>query len=140
MGEGALERNFLPNKTYIDRYCWDGLRLELLFPSCWNGVERDTVNHKSHVAYPSLLQEGECPAGFSHRLPALYYETVWNTTNFRNETGRFVLSNGDSTGILIFVYTNVRLSCWQAIAIMAISRMDGLFLLYNEPLTIAKIL
>jgi hypothetical protein len=30
----------------------DRLRLDLVFPSCWNGVDLDSEDHKSHMAYP----------------------------------------------------------------------------------------
>ena len=30
----------------------DRLRLDIFFPSCWNGVDLDSADHKSHVAYP----------------------------------------------------------------------------------------
>ncbi|KAF2818101.1 hypothetical protein CC86DRAFT_238970, partial [Ophiobolus disseminans] len=96
--EGALERHHLPHKSIIDSKCTDGLRLELMFPSCWDGTSVATHDHKSHVAYPHLVREGKCPDGFESRLPALYYETVWNTAAFRDIDGHFLLSNGDHRG------------------------------------------
>ena len=30
----------------------DRLRLDIFFPSCWNGVDLDSDDHKSHMAYP----------------------------------------------------------------------------------------
>ncbi|KAF2008331.1 hypothetical protein BU24DRAFT_360606 [Aaosphaeria arxii CBS 175.79] len=94
--EGALERHTLPDKAFIDE-CPDGLRLELMFPSCWDG-RVDSFNHKEHLKYPDLLMEGECPDGFMLRVPSLYYETIWDTARFRTSKGRFLLSNGDETG------------------------------------------
>jgi hypothetical protein len=96
--EGALERHVLPNKSYIDLACADGLRLELMFPSCWDGISLDSSNHKSHVAYPDPVMEGICPESYRFRIPSLYYETIWNTSVFRNLRGQFLLSNGDYTG------------------------------------------
>ena len=32
------------------------------FPSCWNGVDTDSENHRSHLAFPSAAT-GECPKG-----------------------------------------------------------------------------
>lgn len=32
--------------------CPNGLRGEIRFPSCWNGVDLDSADHSSHVAYP----------------------------------------------------------------------------------------
>lgn len=44
--------------------CADDLRLELFFPSCWNGKDLDTRDHKSHMAYSSLVTDGGCPTAF----------------------------------------------------------------------------
>lgn len=96
--EGALERHFLPNKSFIDAECKDGVRLELMFPSCWDGKRIDSADHKSHMSYPDLVMEGTCPATYQSRLPALYYETIWNTSVYMGVDGEFLLSNGDQTG------------------------------------------
>ena len=96
--EGSLFRHFLPDKAYLDAHCPDGVRFELMFPSCWNGVDVDSHDHKSHVEYPSEVMTGDCHAGFETRLISLFYETIWNTYQFNGVAGRFVLSNGDLTG------------------------------------------
>lgn len=48
----------------------DRLRLDIFFPSCWNGVDLDSSDHKSHLAYP-VNQGGPagtvCPS--SHPIP-----------------------------------------------------------------------
>jgi hypothetical protein len=74
-----------------------------MFPSCWDGVSLDAPDHKSHVVYPDPVMGGVCPEKHKIRIPTLYYETIWATaafrnTAFRNISGTFVLSNGDSTG------------------------------------------
>ncbi|OJJ95429.1 hypothetical protein ASPACDRAFT_36013 [Aspergillus aculeatus ATCC 16872] len=96
--EPSLARHFLPNKTYLDEHCTEGVRFELMFPSCWNGKDIDTPDHKSHLAYPSLVMDGECPKGFEHRLVSLFYESIWDTYAFKSKKGNFVLANGDPTG------------------------------------------
>ncbi|KAJ5980903.1 hypothetical protein N7481_008201 [Penicillium waksmanii] len=96
--EGTLDRHYMPNKTYLDEHCTDGIRLELMFPQCWNGKDADSVDHKSHVAYPSLVMEGECPKGYEKRLVGLMYETIWNTYAFKDVDGYFALANADPTG------------------------------------------
>lgn len=96
--EASLERHFLPNKTYLDEHCTDGVRFELMFPSCWNGKDLDSEDHTSHVAYPSLVMDGTCPEGFETRLVSLFYETIWNTYAFKDFDGYFALANGDPTG------------------------------------------
>ncbi|KAL2354780.1 WSC domain-containing protein [Cryomyces antarcticus] len=96
--EPSLFRHFMPDKQYLDANCADGLRLELMFPSCWNGKEVNPDDHHSHVAYPSLVMTGECPSGFQTQLPSLFYETIWATNAFAGVEGQFLLSNGDPTG------------------------------------------
>ncbi|GAQ08895.1 hypothetical protein ALT_6216 [Aspergillus lentulus] len=96
--EPSLGRHFLPNKTYLDEHCTDGVRFELMFPSCWNGKDVDSDDHKSHVAYPSLVMDGTCPEGFETRLVSLFYESIWDTYAFKDKEGYFVIANGDPTG------------------------------------------
>lgn len=95
--EPSLYRHQFPTKSYMDDNCVDGLRLELAFPSCGNG-SLDSYNHKSHVQYPSLVKEGNCPEGYDVHYPFLFFETIWNTHAFAGEDGQFVLSMGDPTG------------------------------------------
>lgn len=95
--EGSLYRHFLPDKAYLDANCIDGVRFELMFPSCWNG-SLDSTDHKSHVAYPSEVMTGDCPPEYPKRLVSLFYETIWNTYEFVGQDGQFVISNGDPTG------------------------------------------
>ena len=96
--EGSLYRHSLPDKTFLDANCPDGLRLELMFPSCWNGKDADSPDHKSHVAFPSQVMTGDCPPGFETKLPSLFYETIFDTAQFKGQSGKFVLANGDLTG------------------------------------------
>ncbi len=99
--EGSLYRHFLPDKAYLDAHCTDGIRLELMFPSCWNGVDRTSHDKKSHVAYPSEVMTGNCPDDFPERLPSLFYETIWDTYAFAGVDGTFMLANGDPTGMYL---------------------------------------
>ena len=96
--EGSLYRHYLPDKDYLDANCANGLRLEIMFPSCWDGKNLDSSNHKSHVAFPDLVINGNCPSGFDVRLPGLFYETIWETDAFAGQAGEFVISNGDTQG------------------------------------------
>lgn len=50
----------------------DRVRMDIFFPSCWNGYDLDASDHKSHLAYP--LRQGEagpmvCPD--THPTPIL---------------------------------------------------------------------
>ncbi|KAK4191702.1 hypothetical protein QBC35DRAFT_295953 [Podospora australis] len=110
LAEGALMRHYLPEKDYLDGNCADGVRIELAFPSCWNGKETDVPGHTSHVAYPDLVTNGACPKGFETKLPGLMYETIWATNKFAGVAGQFVLSNGDEQG---FGYHGDFISGWD---------------------------
>lgn len=96
--EGSLYRHYMPDKAFLDANCPTGLRIEIMFPSCWDGKNLDSKNHRSHVAYPDLVNSGSCPADFPVKLPGLFYETIWNTAAFTGVSGEFVLSNGDTQG------------------------------------------
>ncbi|TNE91961.1 MAG: DUF1996 domain-containing protein [Deltaproteobacteria bacterium] len=50
----------------------DRLRMDIFFPNCWNGVDLDSEDHKSHMAYP--VNDGgpngtHCPE--THPIPLL---------------------------------------------------------------------
>ncbi|ORY49289.1 hypothetical protein BCR35DRAFT_297088 [Leucosporidium creatinivorum] len=85
--------------------CPTGLRGEIMFPSCWNGVDVDSSSHQSHVAYPIGGESGPCPAGFPVRTVTIFYE-IWLSTDpwkdlwdqALNTTQPFVTSQGDPTG------------------------------------------
>lgn len=48
----------------------DRLRMDVFFPSCWNGLDLDSEDHKSHLAYPvSSNDEQVCPS--SHPVPII---------------------------------------------------------------------
>ncbi|KAK0630521.1 hypothetical protein B0T17DRAFT_590009 [Bombardia bombarda] len=90
--------------------CLGGIRSNILYPTCWDGKNLDSPNHKDHVAYPksgpsNFLSTGDCPASHPVKIPQLMLEVVWDTTKFNNkaewpEDGSqpFVLSTGDKTG------------------------------------------
>ncbi|SPO00740.1 related to glyoxal oxidase precursor [Cephalotrichum gorgonifer] len=98
-GEPTLMRHYLPDKAYIDANCPDGIRFEMMFPSCWVGGDVvDTPNHSDHVAYPDTVMDGTCPEGFPVRLPGLMFESFYDTVQFKDRSGTYVLSNGDVDG------------------------------------------
>ncbi|GAA5897030.1 hypothetical protein JCM8208_006149 [Rhodotorula glutinis] len=85
--------------------CPSGMRLEVMFPSCWNGKDTDSANHFDHLAYPDDNEAGPCPEGFDTRIETLFYEVWYSTDPFKdmwgdamNTSQPFVLSMGDSTG------------------------------------------
>jgi hypothetical protein len=94
------------NKDYPGfptRPCSGGIRAEIVMPSCWDGVNVDSPDHMSHVAYPiGKVQGGKCPDSHPKRLFSMFYEVTYRTSIFAGmwggSTQPFVFSNGDSTG------------------------------------------
>ncbi|KAH8589234.1 hypothetical protein B0O99DRAFT_655545 [Bisporella sp. PMI_857] len=103
------------------RFCNDGIRTTISFPTCWDGVNLDSPDHKSHVAYATVPFEGyfppvatppyapgergKCPESHPVHLPQLMYEIMWDTRPFNQknlwpEDGSqpFVYAMGDATG------------------------------------------
>jgi hypothetical protein len=97
LGTNTAETHEMP-----DYNCPDGLRAQVFFPSCWDGVNLDSKDHKSHMAYPSLVDNGVCPHSHPKRFISLFYEVIWDTPKFVDQwygSGHpFVFSNGDETG------------------------------------------
>jgi len=52
----------------------DMLRFDIFFPSCWNGVDLDSANHKDHMAYP-IVSGGKlvCPASHPHAVARISF-------------------------------------------------------------------
>jgi hypothetical protein len=46
----------------------DALRLHVNFPNCWDGVNLDSPDHQSHMAYST---RGRCPADHPVSVPAI---------------------------------------------------------------------
>ncbi|KAI9678071.1 MAG: hypothetical protein M1817_006015 [Caeruleum heppii] len=96
-GPATKETNNFPNRN-----CPSGLRAQIYFPSCWNGKDLDSPDHRSHMSYPSKYNGGNCPEGFKTRTVSLFYEVIWQTDKFANEwygdSQPFVWSMGDPTG------------------------------------------
>ncbi|KAK3996576.1 hypothetical protein QBC44DRAFT_231537 [Cladorrhinum sp. PSN332] len=99
----GADTTHLPNK-----FCEGGIRTTITFPTCWDGKNLDSPDHKSHVAYPatgSFESTGTCPTSHPVRLPQLMYEVMWDTQEFNDkslwpEDGSqpFYWSTGDSDG------------------------------------------
>ncbi|KAI0284872.1 hypothetical protein BC826DRAFT_973166 [Russula brevipes] len=81
-------------------HCPNGLRAQVFFPACWDGVNLDSSDHKSHMAFPDGVTTGLCPPTHPVHLVSLFYEVYYDSGPFSDldDGGRFVLSNGDPTG------------------------------------------
>jgi hypothetical protein len=92
----------LPKKA-----CAGGIRVTVIFPSCWDGKNLDSPDHRSHVAYApggQALAGDKCPATHPVRIPQVMYEIMYDTSAFANpdyyKGGKqpLVYSFGDTTG------------------------------------------
>ena len=85
---------------FANTNCPDGLRAQIFFPGCWDGVNLDSSDHKSHMAYPDGIDNGQCPSSHPHHLISIFFEVWFGVSEFNNlnDGGRFVLANGDPTG------------------------------------------
>ncbi|KAF5342420.1 hypothetical protein D9611_001247 [Ephemerocybe angulata] len=89
------------------RQCPDGIRAQINFPSCWDGKNVDSADHKSHVSFPSGGPDsGTCSdPKFPVTIPRIFLEIYWNTVAFdsvrnkaMNTSQPFVFAHGDPTG------------------------------------------
>ncbi|KAI0856448.1 hypothetical protein F4860DRAFT_493128 [Xylaria cubensis] len=88
--------------------CPYGIMVNVRFPTCWDGKTLDPPDHASHVTYPSsgtFESNGPCPASHPVKIPQLFYEVIWDTTQFNNKADwpadgsqPFVWSFGDKSG------------------------------------------
>ncbi|KAK3387810.1 hypothetical protein B0H63DRAFT_470957 [Podospora didyma] len=87
------------------RKCSGGIRAEIVMPSCWDGVNVDSADHKSHVSYPvGVVEGGTCPPTHPKRLFSMFYEVTYSTEVFQDmwydaQQQPFVLASGDPTGL-----------------------------------------
>jgi len=88
--------------------CNGGWRVTVTFPSCWDGKNTDSPDHKSHISYPAsgtFESGGACPASHPVKIPQVMYEVMMDTRQFNNKADwpadgsqPFVWSHGDPTG------------------------------------------
>lgn len=77
---GFRQQEDTPNFPSKPARCTYGMRTQLTFPSCWDGVRSDTPDHFSHMAYPSGSWAGSsCPDSHPVRLPTLFIEVIYDT-------------------------------------------------------------
>lgn len=76
-------------QSLIPPNCSTGsITLHVKFPSCWDGVHKDSLDHKSHMAYPA---SGVCPSTHPVKMPLIIYR--WEYAVGTNGSG-ITLSSG----------------------------------------------
>lgn len=97
LGVSGPETHEIPSHN-----CPNGLRAQVMFPSCWDGKNLDSPDHKSHMAYPDGVDSGVCPKSHPKRLVTIFYEVVFEIDQFKDKwhgsSHPFVFSTGDPTG------------------------------------------
>ncbi len=82
-GPGGASGHF-SNIAQAAKGCPAGARIGIVLvaPSCWNGEELDTPDHRSHMAYTSYGADGKerCPATHPYVIPE-FTLGVWYTTD-----------------------------------------------------------
>ncbi|KAI9927305.1 hypothetical protein MW887_003692 [Aspergillus wentii] len=75
------------------------LRSQVFFPSCWDGNNLDSPDHKSHMAYPGFgdYNKGICPESHPVAIISIFYEFFFNTKPFPDYEN-WVYAMGDRTG------------------------------------------
>ncbi|CAI6308259.1 unnamed protein product [Periconia digitata] len=107
-GNGApCDRNDTP--YFPKKPCPGGIRATVIFPSCWDGVNVDSPDHRTHVTYAQegglgALAGDKCPDSHPVRIPQVMYEIMFDTRQFNDEkywadgNQPLVYSFGDPTG------------------------------------------
>jgi hypothetical protein len=66
--------------------CGGGIRSIITFPTCWDGVNLDSPDHRSHMAYSVLKggndvgPTGKCPESHPVVVPQVMYEVMWDVS------------------------------------------------------------
>jgi len=82
--------------TYVGRKnhipaCSGELNAMINFPTCWDGVNLDSPDHKSHMKYSD---NGVCPATHPKKIPDIAFNIKWDVDN----SSHFRLSSDDYVG------------------------------------------
>jgi len=96
-------------KYFPKKPCGGGWRVTVTFPSCWDGKNTDSPDHKAHISYPAsgtFESGGACPSTHPVKIPQVMYEIIMDTREFNNQADwpddknkqPFVWSMGDDTG------------------------------------------
>ena len=100
-GNHSGDPDWAERPNFFDHQCPDGMRAQVYFPSCWDGVNLDSADHKSHMSYPiGQFNGGVCPSSHPKRLISLFYEYIIPTGDHPyHGAGSWSFSNGDQNGL-----------------------------------------
>ncbi len=74
----------------------------ITFPQCWNGRDLDSVDHKSHMAYPTYGVG--CPATYPVAVPVIslhirYRQTTVDTSGWKLASDSYTISSSQPGGL-----------------------------------------
>ena len=136
-GEGFAPCDSKDTGELPTKYCPSGIRATIIFPSCWDGVNLDSPDHKSHVAYSNSggLGSTNCPSTHPVAIPQVMYEVMWDTGRYKNTAwygnGKqpFVYSFGDGWVLLnhalIKYHSDIDIMIGLDTVSMVITYLDG---------------
>nr|WP_245744406.1 DUF1996 domain-containing protein [Lentzea fradiae] len=82
------------DKVLIDKYpiCPQGSKVKRVhdFPSCWDGQNIDSANHRDHIVYPDA--NGRCQNGFK-AVPQLRISLTYNIPRDVQQEGRYLVDS-----------------------------------------------
>ncbi|PSR71451.1 hypothetical protein PHLCEN_2v12718 [Hermanssonia centrifuga] len=85
---------------FFDHQCPDAMRAQITFPPCWDGVNLDSADHSSHMAYPiQAYNTGDCPDSHPVHLVSIFYEMFVSVDQFPYVPGSWIYSFGDNIGL-----------------------------------------
>ncbi|XVV06765.1 DUF1996 domain-containing protein [Actinosynnema sp. CA-248983] len=80
------------DKVLMDKYpvCPQGSKVKRVhdFPSCWDGKNTDSANHRDHIVYPN--ENGKCPRGF-RAVPQLRISLTYNIPRDVQQNGQYAV-------------------------------------------------
>ncbi|KAG0645134.1 hypothetical protein D0Z07_9069 [Hyphodiscus hymeniophilus] len=95
----CLRANDSPNFNSLPPMACLRLRAETYFPSCWDGVNLDSADHSSHMAFPAYgdYNTGVCPQSHPVAIYSVFYEFYYDTSPY-TDYQNLVWAMGDPTG------------------------------------------
>jgi hypothetical protein len=76
--------------------CGVRVMLIVIFPQCWDGVNLDSPDHKSHMAYPiysNATDGSKCPADHPVVVPEITEEFFWPVAGYRGSASTWHISS-----------------------------------------------
>jgi hypothetical protein len=73
-------------EEFPNGFCGGGIRTVVTFPTCWDGVNLDSPDHRSHMRYSTNADRfdvgptGSCPDTHKVVVPQVMYEVMWDVS------------------------------------------------------------